>query len=300
MQEDTVNTVDATQEPTDDFEQIESLSSEAFLSGEDDTYGSVEVEANDSVDTSKVEQTDQVEETDQNTEQANSSTQVNDGFQSEAERNAYYAQRRIAAKQTNDKFVENLREESKGYVDDIDESKFEDMDETQAEILKDAAKWARQNEADQAIREVERARETTAYSLLTAEQSIPEFNPKSSDFVGDELYQDAVTDWAAAHAIIKPDSNGEPQIVGIKPNAPSPYEYLEEKAANIRAYSVRLQARAQQNAARNNANNEIVPVHNTAKSGDSLDDLEARVGDISLVYRAYLKGWPLEDNQCHL
>lgn len=276
---------DITNEPSDDFEQIESMDSASFLGGVDATEEEKSSEEANVVDDAADEKTDQVdnESTDQNTEDAEEEDAGTDEPMTQSQRNAYFAQQRIAAKQSNDSFVEKLRSETKDYADDVDESKFENMDEETAEILKEAHRAARLSQANEAIRDVERSRENVANSLIMAESQLPAFNPNDKQhYVGEELYSEAMSDWAAAYAVIEKDSAGEAQIVGVKPNAPSPYEYLERKSNHFMALSDKLAARAQANVARNNASHEIVPVQQSSRS-DSFDDLEERVGNISLT-----------------
>lgn len=269
--------------PSEVSERVESMSSEAFFGGVDAPDESVEVKDTAPVGTTEDEQTDQAEEADQNTEPAKEEAKALDGSMTESERNAYFAQRRIDSKVNNDKYIESLKAEVPNLVNDVDESKFENMDEEQAEILKNAQKMTRQMEANEAIREVERTRETTAHSIIMAESQIPAFNSTDKDhYVGDELYQDILNDWASANAIIENDSNGEPQVVGIKDGAPSPYEFLEKKAKSLAAFSSKFEARAQSNVARNQARAEVTPVNNSSKPS-SFDELEERVGNISLA-----------------
>lgn len=272
-----------TNEPSDVLERVESMGSEAFFGGVDASEESVETKEAAPVESTEDEKTDQVEKTDQTTETAKEEAKALDGSMTESERNAYFAQRRIDSKINNDKYIESLKAEVPNLVNDVDESKFENMDEEQAEILKNAQKMTRQMEANEAIREVERTRETTAHSIIMAESQIPAFNSTDKDnYVGDELYQDILNDWASANAIIENDSNGEPQVVGIKDGAPSPYEFLEKKAKSLAAYSSKFEARAQTNVARNQARAEVTPVNNSSKPS-SFDELEERVGDISLA-----------------
>lgn len=272
-----------TNEPSDVLERVESMGSEAFFGGVDASEESVETKETAPVESTEGEKTDQVEKTDQTTETAKEEAKALDGSMTESERNAYFAQRRIDSKVNNDKYIESLKAEVPNLVNDVDESKFENMDEEQAEILKNAQKMTRQMEANEAIREVERTRETTAHSIIMAESQIPAFNSTDKDnYVGDELYQDILNDWASANAIIENDSNGEPQVVGIKDGAPSPYEFLEKKAKSLAAFSSKFEARAQSNVARNQARAEVTPVNNSSKLS-SFDELEERVGDISLA-----------------
>lgn len=283
MNEDSTEVVDTSANtPSEAEDAVESMSSEAFLGGIDAAKESVESNEEATADKPKDESTDQAEEVDQTTEKVNDSSIASDEGMSESERNAYFAQRRIAAKQQNDNFIESLKTETREYVDEVDETKFEDMDPEQAEILKNAQKMTREMEVEKAIREVERSRETTAHSILEAESKLPAFNPNHKDYIGEELHNEALADWTAAYCRIEKDGQGNPQIVGVREGAPSPYAYLEEKAAKYTKFSKEMQARAQTHAARNNATAEIVPVQQSGK-GDSLEELEERVGNISLA-----------------
>jgi hypothetical protein len=283
MEADTTQVEDPTANaPADADEAVESMSSEAFLGGVDATEKGVESKE-ETTEVTPAEKTDQVEKADQNAEQEEVEDSGADKPMSESERNAYFAQRRIAAKQQNDAFIGDLKTETREYAEDVDETAFEDLSPEQAQILKDAQKMTREMQANEAVREVERVRESTAHSIIEAESRLDAFNPNHKDYIGEELHHEAIADWAAAYSVVRLDKQGNPQVVGVKEGAPSPYEYLEGKAAKYLKHSKELLARAQTNAARNAATTEVTPVQNSNKGGDSLQELEDRVGDISLV-----------------
>ena len=208
---------------------------------------------------------------------------------SEAERNNYFAQRRIAAKQQAAQADSQLLKElSNQAINDFinvepDEQDFEDMDPAVADQLRELRRNERARQAEQALMQVKQTREQTRLSVMQAESSIPLFNPSDPHY-NQFLHEEALSEWAHRYAIVAEDANGNPQIVGTHEGAPSPLEYLQTKAPQYEAMIKAERSRGQRSAQRNRANSSgSGSASRSTGSADRMSDLEARIGDVPLT-----------------
>lgn len=276
---------------SDTTDPLEAAVENFDLSGSD---GGVSEESNqtadETVETDNTKETTTAtnEEDTRQTESAESGKDQSDevGKMTDKERNAYFAQRRIAAKEKDMDFIKSLRDEvKKDFVGEIDESEFEEMDDADASTARQLAeiqRTLRQQEADKAIEQVERARETTAFSILQAEKDIPMFNESSKDY-NPELHKEALADWAEAYLITRPDQNGDLQILGVKDGAPTPHEYLTRKADIYTGLLRQAAARGQANAQRNRDIAETPTSGSSHRNSSSLEAIEDNIGDVPLA-----------------
>lgn len=262
------DSTDTTTEPSTSNEDVIEHDTDS-LNEEEDDFDSTEEQPIDST-------TENEDEMNQPTDQAEQEN-PNDptAGMDDKQRNAYFAQQRIAAKQaaeqSSNEFISKLRDQSQAYVDQVDTEKYEDIDETVASQLLSLEKFQRQAEVDKAIAQVERARESTALSFSQAETTIPMFNPSDKESYQPELHKEAMTDWAEAYLVTEQDEDGVPQIVGTKQGAPSPLEYLTQKASRYENVLKSVSAQSQAIAQRNHLAGETPGVQQTVKKDTALD-----------------------------
>ena len=184
----------------------------------------------------------------------------------DAERNRYFAERRIAAKSQDKPFIDSLREDIiEQYVNvDPNEESYADMEPGVAEQLREVNARQRQQDAERAIEKIENSRESIRLSTMQAEASIPVFNPSSKDY-NEELHHKAMQDYALLYLeFTPPDKNGDIHVVGTQDGAPTILEYLTEQASFYDGLVKSAREQGQQIAARNAARSEI-------QSASSLD-----------------------------
>lgn len=159
---------------------------------------------------------------------------------SDKERNKYFAERRIAAKESDRKFFDTIRAEVTdkfvNATDDTDSTDYDLMDPDVAEQLRahnaqmqEVQKYVRHMEAERQIQKLESARENVALGFLQGESSIPLFNPQNKDTYNPQLHEKVQADWANQFLEVSL-INGEPQVIGIQEGAPTPLEYMQEQA----------------------------------------------------------------------
>lgn len=207
---------------------------------------------------------------------------------SDSERNNYFAQRRIAEKrggeQADKAFEGDLRTMFKEeYIGvETNEEALENMDPDVAEEIRQLRQSRRADEAERAVERITAMRQDTRSSIMQAETSIPMFNPADKAY-NETLHEQALSDWAHRALVVQPDRNGVPQVIGVKPGAPTALEYLQEQASKyesvLKAASLRGQRAAQMNQNRDTARSaSSVP----RSGGNSTADIEARIGNIPL------------------
>lgn len=207
---------------------------------------------------------------------------------SEKERNNYYAQRRIAekvsAQKDDDAFQADLRSEALEKFIDIedDEESLNDMDPAVADHIRQLRRNERTREAERAIERIGVNRQNVRLDVSQAETSIPMFNPADPAY-NEALHQEALSDWAHRSLIVRPDSKGVPQVIGVRPGAPTAQEYLQERAKTyervLKDASLKGQRAAQLNQNRADARSTSA----VSRSGsNSVTDIESRIGDLPL------------------
>ncbi len=241
------------------------------------------VEENDEAD-----RTDNSEDTNQTDNDEGGNENVDPSKMSEAERNNFYAQRRIAAqkqsREDDNRLLGTLRENALAeFVDtEPDEQDFEDMDPAVAEQLRELRRNERARKAEAALGQIQTTREQTRLGFMQAESTIPLFNPNSENY-NQRLHEMAVSNWAHQYAEIAVDPDGEPQVVGIAQGAPSPLEYLQQVAPEFEAILKSERARGQRATAHNRAVSEAPASSGySTGGGNSMDAIEKRIGDIPL------------------
>lgn len=207
----------------------------------------------------------------------------------EKERNREFAERRIAAREEEKARLEALRKRGKeNFVGELDESKYDRLRE---EFGEDIANMAKQNDQiaidqrnqqlDTQLDNIQRDRETISLSVDRAELAIPMFNPSNRDEYQEELHKDALASYAEAYMETEEDENGNLFIIGLKKNAPSPLEYLTQKAEMYKKHFKKIEARAQSNAQHNRLSAETPSSGaSTTTSVDPIDDFEEKFGNI--------------------
>lgn len=301
MDENVVDT-DIQDEPSNDIENLDLLAPEGEVRYlEEDKPQAVADDTDE--DEAPVENQEDVNK--QPTDQAEPREDPKDPTEgmTDKERNNYFAQQRQARKESD--YVSTLRQKAQKYVDQKSESdpeQYEDMDEAQAkkfqemdELKQKLERQDREREVETAIAQVERAREYTAMSFQQAQTSIPMFNPGDKANYNEMLHQEATVDWAAAYleTEVATDENDQPildesgtpirEIVGVKPGAPSPFDYLSQKADKFKTLLSQASARGQQNAQRNRASSELPSSAPEKRSGNSFEALEERIGNLPLA-----------------
>lgn len=204
------------------------------------------------------------------------------------ERNNYYAQRRIAEKQVaqeaDTEFLGQLRDAVRTeYIEvDPDDVNYDDMDPQVAEQLKRLHQSDRERQAERAIEQIAAVRETTRLGIVTAEASIPMFNQADPAY-NKALHERALSGYAHRYLVVQPGPDGAPQVVGTKPGAPSPLEYLQQEAQEFGEILKAERVSGQQVARRNlsiadtGSSNGV-----TQTNSNSHAAIESRIGDIPL------------------
>lgn len=198
------------------------------------------------------------EMSDQNNDQENSvdendSEKLNSSQQemSEKERNAYYAQRRIEAREKNKSVMDELRNR---VVEKINENysnvSYGDIPEEAAEQLRQNAIQNERMRAEIELERVSLQRETIANSFERAEESIQVFNQSSSSF-NSELHDLAMQSYADAYLETVQNSEGEQVIIGLREGSPNPYDYMKRIADVYYNSSKQVAQKAQEAAQRN-------------------------------------------------
>lgn len=179
---------------------------------------------------------------------------------SEAERNNFFAQRRIAEqrvhREQDARLADDLRDKAIDFIDvDPDEQDLAEMDEVVAEQIRTLRRNERARLAESAIADAIKSRSEIRSSFEQAETTISLFNP-ASDAYNQTLHNMALSEWAVRYGEVVTDANGEPQLVGVKDGAPLPYEYLKEIAPRYESILRSERIRGQQTAAINQSRSE--------------------------------------------
>lgn len=246
------------------------------------------IEESDTESNDEADQTGKSEDTNQTENDETDTGEPDPSKMTEAQRNNFYAQRRIAAqresREADTRLLGEIRDNvMQKYIDEEpNDQDFEDMDPAVADQLRALRRNERARDAEAALAQVKTVREQTRLGFMQAESSIPLFNP-SSDSYNERLHSMAMSNWAHNYAEVAPDANGQPQIVGIVNGGPSPLEYLQQVAPEFEAILKEERARGQRATAHNRAVSEA-PVSSGygTGGGNSMEAIEKRIGDIPL------------------
>ena len=207
---------------------------------------------------------------------------------SDKERNNYYAQQRIESRragvQVDKSFADDLRSMAREAFIDIepDEAALEDMDPAVADQIRQLRRNERARDAERAIEQIGAVRENTRLSIMQAEASIPMFNPADKSY-NQPLHEEAISNWAHRYLEVEEDSKGNPQVIGVKPGAPTALEYLQEQAKKyegiLKAASLKGQRAAQMNQNRADGRSASAIARG---GGNTVSEIESRIGDIPL------------------
>jgi hypothetical protein len=212
------------------------------------------------------------------------------------EHNRTFAEQRLAAKRemevADTAFKQSLNQQiQEKFVGQLDESKYEQIAEEEGQSVADMRRQLdemqlrdRQREGEAKLAELEQLQMNVGMDLVHAQNSIPMFNPNDKANFREDLLIDAQRSWAQENAILHRDDNGNVFIVGVQPGAPSPYQYLNEKAGFYESLMKESALRGQEDAARNRSRAEPessaqMPTGNSS----TLNDLEERIGNIPLA-----------------
>lgn len=199
---------------------------------------------------------------------------------SEKERNAYFAQRRIADRQARaalqeDAYITELNDRLGQQF--TDQQPPEDADELESQVFQNN-QMIQKMAAERAIEKVQNTRESLSLGIAQAETSIPMFNPEDDSF-NQALYDEAMGTYADLYLETAIDAQGTPQVIGLKPGAPPVYQFLKDKSDMYEGIIKTARATGQANALRSRAN-ASVPTANAPAAApkddmfDGWDDTE--------------------------
>lgn len=221
---------------------------------------------------SDLEAQDDKELDDSNESDQENSNQPNDGEMADEERkehNRHFAEQRLAAKReaevADEAFKQSLRQQiQQRHVGTLDESKYEQIAEEEGESVAEMRRQIdemqmreREREGEAKMAELEQLQMNVGMDLVHAQSAIPMFNPNDKTNYREDLLLDAQRSWAQENAILHRDDDGNVFIVGVQPGAPSPYQYLNEKAVFYDSLIKEAAVRGQQHAATNVSRAEI-------------------------------------------
>jgi triacylglycerol lipase len=212
--------------------------------------------------TSEDESQDDDAETAPETEQddASEETQQDSDIPEDPKERARYFYDQRQQSRVSDDYVEELRNKANETLATI-----EDKQEQRLQAL----------EVERYIEKVENERQSLVNQNQQVQLDFPMFNPHSKDF-NQKAYDHFLDEFSNAY--LETDNNGEI----IRPKA-SLYEYMKTKADLLGEFGQANQRKGQENEAHMRAQ-AISPSAGGAKSGgDSLDDLEERLANVSIV-----------------
>lgn len=170
----------------------------------------------------------------------------------EKERNAYFAQRRIAAKQANEAAIQDLRSSVAERIDEkYEEVDYGDISPEAAHQLREGAKANELMRAEMQIERVNVNRESLANGIERAETNIPVFNRGDSEHYNAELHEHALKSYADAYLDTVKGKDGNLMVIGIKDGAPSPEEHMQTIAQLYGNVTQKATAKGQAAARRN-------------------------------------------------
>lgn len=229
---------------------------------------------------------DDGDNSDDNPNDAKSEDEQSDDDESRKEHNRQaYEQRQTAkreAEQRNQQFLSSLRDKFMDRIEQVDESKYEDIAEEQgqeqADIQRrlDALEQAEQRQqASAALQQIESQRNFIGMNIAQAESKIPLFNPEDKENYNKDLHESVLADWASSSLETFVDQDGSVQILGLRQGAQSPEEYMREKAQVFGRVLQFQSAKAQSDAQRNK------------KVGESPSSAKATPGKVDASLKAF-------------
>lgn len=201
------------------------------------------------------------------------------------ERNAYFAQRRIAAKQQDQQIISDFREQvHERIAEDLEDVDYGDIPPEAAEQMRQNTLEQKKIQAEMQLQQVELNRDRLVNSFDAAESSIPLFNRGDKANYNEGLHNFAIEQYEQAYIETAEDANGNPFVIGVRDGAPTPQQYLENLAKTVGGAMTRASAKGQAAARRNYARVEQPSSSEGMSTSDnSIEALEERIGDLPLV-----------------